>query len=47
VLDSDLPAARAATPYARGGDGPWHVILALAMAGLGAVTWRRRGRNSG
>lgn len=47
VLDSDLPAARAATPYARGGDGPWHVILALAMAGLGAATWRRRGRNSG
>jgi apolipoprotein N-acyltransferase len=50
VLDADLPAARPATPYARWGDGPWHASLALALAGLVALAWRRRlqgGRNSG
>jgi len=31
-LDADLPAALPATPYARSGDWPWH--LALALAGL-------------
>ena len=39
VVDADLPAARAPTPYARWGDGPWLVVLALAM---GAMALRRQ-----
>jgi apolipoprotein N-acyltransferase len=39
VVDADLPAARALTPYARWGDGPWLVVLALAV---GAMALRRQ-----
>ena len=34
VVDADLPAARAPTPYARWGDGPWLWFLALSMGVL-------------
>jgi apolipoprotein N-acyltransferase len=34
VVDADLPAALPATAYARTGDLPWHLGLALALAGL-------------
>ena len=34
ALDAPLPGARPATPYARTGDAPWHLLLALALVGL-------------
>lgn len=41
VLDAPLPGARAITPYARVGDAPWNVGLALALAWLGWRGWQR------
>lgn len=41
VVDALLPGARAATPYARTGDAPWHVALAVALLLLVS----RRGRD--
>ncbi|MCB1410720.1 MAG: apolipoprotein N-acyltransferase [Rhodobacteraceae bacterium] len=42
VLDAPLPGARAATPYARLGDGPWHGILAGGVLLLGLIAAVRR-----
>jgi len=43
AIDSALPAALPPPPYARTGDGPWHLALALLLAGL-ALAARRRNR---
>ena len=43
-LDAPLPGARPATPYARLGDTPWHVLLVLAGLGALLAAWRRRNR---
>lgn len=43
VLDADLPGARAAPPYARLGDAPWHAALALAVLMVAGLGLRRRG----
>jgi len=42
VVDADLPGALPATPYARTGDAPWHLGLALALALLALPGWRAR-----
>ena len=41
-LDADLPPARAATPYARIGDWPWYLLLALGLS-LAVLARLRRG----
>ncbi|GAB4264454.1 MAG: apolipoprotein N-acyltransferase [Pararhodobacter sp.] len=40
IVDADLPGARAPTPYARIGDTPWHLVLAVSILAL--ILRRRR-----
>lgn len=40
-IDADLPPPRAVTPYARLGDAPWYLVLALLLAGAAMARLRR------
>lgn len=42
VLDTDIPSALPATPYARHGDLPWYLVLVIGLGGL-ALRARRAG----
>ncbi len=44
ALDADLPGARTAPPYARSGDLPWYLSLALALTALMVLKQHRRKR---
>ncbi|KPQ08055.1 MAG: apolipoprotein N-acyltransferase Int [Rhodobacteraceae bacterium HLUCCA12] len=41
TLDADLPAALEPTPYARWGDGPWHIGLGLGIFAIAVSRWRQ------